>query len=440
MVMRRRAGTNDWEMPEPFPIFADAGLAGPVLWNDPKFRAQPGGRTWFFWGFARLIGAPPFAFATSTDNGVTWSAAHFPQFPAPIGRYVSQPINSIVRGPNGAIYIPTDSTGKDSDGNGSISAVWKSPDDGQTWSDTGGRTAGRHTTIVFAHNGDLLGFGGKNSNIDGRMPLATSHDDGRTWTKSKLPFDPLASGERPSVIRLSDGKLFFVADFNPNHQKHIHKDGAYVALSSDDGKTWTIKRLPSNILTVGYTTATQGPDGIIHIATTKNTVNYEIELNEAWLLDKNAGDQTLGTNPGAPSSPIVSSSGKVDSVANLTHHTERYPNRKTKSTWSTTTLPDGRVVLDGEERVLYPSGKPVWTAYFRNGSKTGEERYQREDGTLIWLKIWNPNGTWTWQNYDAAGHLTATSHWRNKTLLNSDAPDITPDKQPTINAPEPDGV
>ncbi|HZQ44178.1 MAG TPA: SUMF1/EgtB/PvdO family nonheme iron enzyme [Acidobacteriaceae bacterium] len=436
MVLRRRAGTNDWDMPEPFPIFADAGLAAPVIWNDPKFQSQPGGRVWFFWGFARLIGAPPFAWATSNDNGVTWSAAHFPVFPQPIGRYVSQPINSVVRGPDGAIYIPTDSTGRDSDGNGSISAVWKSDNDGRTWSDTGGRTAGRHTTIVFAHNGDLLGFGGKNSNIDGRMPLATSHDDGRTWTKSKLPFDPLASGERPSVIRLLDGKLFFVADANPKNQKHIHKDGAYVALSPDDGKTWTIKPLPSNILTVGYTTATQGPDGIIHIATTKNTVNYEIELNEAWLLDKNAGDTS---DPGAPSSPTASSSAKVGSEK-LELHTERYPDGQTKSTWITTTLPDGRVVLNGEERFLYPSGRPMWTVNFQNGSKIGEERYQREDGSLIWLKTYNADGSWTWQNYDSTGRLTATSHWRNKTLLNSDVPDITPDKQPTANAPEPDGL
>jgi formylglycine-generating enzyme required for sulfatase activity len=435
MVLRRRAGTDDWDMPEPFPIFADAGLAAPVIWNDPKFQSEPGGRTWFFWGFARLIGAPPFAFATSNDNGATWSAAHFPVFPAPIGRYVSQPINSVVRGPDGSIYIPTDSTGKDSDGNGSISVVWKSTDDGKTWSDTGGRTAGRHTTIVFAHNGDLLGFGGKNSNIDGRMPLATSHDDGQTWTKSKLPFDPLASGERPSVIRLYDGKLFFLADSNPKNQKHIHKDGAYVALSSDDGQTWTIKRLPSNILTVGYTTATQGPDGIIHIATTKNTVNYEIELNEAWALDPAA------TNPGAPSSPTASSSDKVGPPTNLTHHTERYPTGKFKSSWSTATLPDGRIVLEGQERFFYPSGRPMWTVNFHEGEKTGEERYQREDGTLIWLKTYNADGTWTWQNYDATGHLTATSHWRNKTLLNSDVPDTAPDKRPNSdNLPEPDGM
>jgi len=433
MTMRRRAGTQDWDMPEPFPIFADAGLAAPVIWNDPKFQSQPGGHVWFFWGFARLIGAPPFAFATSADNGATWSAAHFPVFPQPIGRYVSQPINSIVRGPNGAIYMPTDSTGRDSDGNGSISVVWKSPDDGKTWFDTGGRTAGRHTTIVFAHNGDLLGFGGKNSNIDGRMPLATSTDDGKTWTKSKLPFDPLASGERPSVIRLSDGKLFFVADYNPQNEKHIHKDGAYVALSSDDGKTWTTKRLPANILTVGYTTATQGPDGIIHIVTTKNTVNYEIELNEAWLLDPNAGDPALTT----PAHHFTSY-GEDDVVTDP--HTERYPNGKIRAKWSTFDWPHG-VLLEGREEFFYPSGKLQWTAEFNRGQKVGEERYQREDGTLIWLKTYNTDGTWTWQNYDATGHLTATSHWRNKTLLNSDVPDTPTDKRPNSdNLPEPDGL
>ena len=457
MVLRRRAGNDDWDMPEPFPLFADAGLAAPVIWNDPKFQSKPGGRLWFFWGFARLIGAPPFAFATSNDNGATWSAAHFPVFPQPIGRYVSQPINSIVRGPDNSIYMPTDSTGRDPDGNGSISVVWKSADDGRTWSDTGGRTAGRHTTIVFAQkngnqSGDLLGFGGKNSNIDGRMPLAISHDDGKTWTKSKLPFDPLASGERPSVIRLLDGKLFFVADLNPKNQKHIHKDGAFVALSSDDGKTWTIKRLPSNILTVGYTTATQGPDGIIHIATTKNTVNYEIELNEAWLLSPSTKDASpkdesmkddVSSRPerGARSGETpVFAPAHAESATNLTHHSERYPSGKFKSSWSTSTLPDGRVVLEGQERFFYPSSRPLWTVNFHLGEKVGEERYQREDGSLVWLKTYNPDGTWTWQTYDATGHLTATSHWRNKTLLNSDIPDTAPEKRPNSdNLPEPDG-
>ncbi len=190
MVMRRRAGAEDWDMPEPWPAFADAACAAPVFWNDR-------GHLWLFFGFPRLIGAPPFAFTTSDDNGATWAPVRFPNFTAPIGLYVSQPINSVVRAKDGAIYIPTDSTSRDAGGSGSISAVWATHDDGKTWYDTGGRTAGRHTTIVMARNGDILGFGGKNSAIDGRMPLAISSDGGKNWRKTKTPFDPLWQRRAP---------------------------------------------------------------------------------------------------------------------------------------------------------------------------------------------------------------------------------------------------
>ena len=405
LIMRRRAGTEDWDMPEPFPVFADAALAGPVIWNDT---AHPG-KIWMFWGFPRLIGAGPFCYATSTDNGVTWSPVTFPNFPKPIGRYVSQPIDSIVRAKDGTIYIPTDSTGKDEDGNGSISVVWATKDEGKTWYDTGGRTAGRHTTIVIAKNGDLLGFGGKNSNIEGRMPLARSSDGGKTWHKSKTPFDQLLSGERPSVIRLTSGRLFFVADFNPKNEKHIHKDGAYVALSDDDGATWTMKRLPPDILTVGYTTATQGPDGVIHVVTSKNKPDYEIELNEAWVLDKNTYGDTA--SPG--------------SLSNVQHLTEPFPLPGLPiATFSAGRASDGRVLLDGTERFVYaPSGKPMYFADFSAGHKIGDERYLREDGAPIWIKHYAANGTWTWDNFDASGKRIATSTWRGKTLLSSDVPD-----------------
>lgn len=419
LIMRRRAGSDDWDMPEPYPVFADAGLAGPVLFNDPAYRAEPGGKVWMFWGFARLIGAPPFAYRTSTDNGVTWTPVAFPTFPSPIGRYVSQPINSVVRGPDGGLYLPTDSTGRDPSGNGSISAVWGTRDEGKTWFDTGGRTAGRHTTIVFARNGDLLGFGGKNSEIQGRMPLATSTDYGKTWTKSKTPFDPLASGERPSVIRLLSGRLFFVADYNPNHQKHLHKDGAYVALSDDDGKTWTEKRLPAYILTVGYTTATQGPHGIIHIVTSKNKPNFEIELNEAWVLDNSAGDAEV------PPGPLTARK----------HCIERYPNGKLKSEWTVGRSQDGRVLLDGTERFFYPDGKLMWTVGFRAGRRLGQERFQRQDGSPVWIKTWALDGTWTWQNFDRCGKVVATSHWRGKTLLSSDVPDAPAQPKPDETQP-----
>jgi formylglycine-generating enzyme required for sulfatase activity len=395
MVMRRRAGSEDWDMPEPWPDFADAACAAPVFWNDH-------GHLWLFFGFPRLIGAPPFAFTTSDDNGATWAPIQFPHFTAPIGRYVSQPINSIVRAKDGTIYIPTDSTGRDDDGNGSISAVWASSDNGKTWYDTGGRTAGRHTTIVIARNGEILGFGGKNSAIDGRMPLATSSDGGKTWVKSKTPFDPLESGERPSVIRLASGRLFFVADFNPHNEKHVHKDGAYVALSDDDGKSWKIKSLPPDILTVGYVTATQGPDGVIHIATSKNTANYEIELNESWILSH--------TEEATP---------EPASIGPVTRHSEHWPNGRLKAEWSTARASDGRTLLEGPQTFYYESGIRQWTANFRLGNKLGDETFYRPDGSKEWTKSHDPDGNWTWRQFDSAGKQTAESHWHDKTLLDA---------------------
>jgi hypothetical protein len=382
-------------MPEPWPDFADAACAAPVFWNDR-------GHLWLFFGFPRLIGAPPFAFITSDDNGATWVPIEFPHFTAPIGRYVSQPINSIVRAKDGTIYIPTDSTGRDADGNGSISAVWATRDNGRTWYDTVGRTAGRHTTIVIAKNGDILGFGGKNSNIDGRMPLATSSDGGKTWVKSKTIFDPLASGERPSVIRLASGRLFFVADFNPHNEIHLHKDGAYVALSDDEGKTWKQKRLPAAILTVGYVTATQGPDGVIHIATSKNTVNYEIELNEAWVL-----------------APDAAKSPEPDSIGPVTKHTERWSNGKLKAEWGTARASDGRILLEGPQTFYFEDGARQWTAEFHLGRKVGNEVFYRADGSKEWQKTYGADDAWTWQLFDAAGRPTAESHWRSKTLVDA---------------------
>ncbi len=393
MVMRRRAGAETWDMPEPWPAFADAACAAPVFWNDR-------GRLWLFFGFPRLIGAPPFAFTTSDDNGATWAPIQFPYFPAPIGPYVSQPINSIVRARDGTIYIPTDSTGHGAGGLPAASAVWATRDNGKTWYDTGGRTGGRHTTIVIAKNGDILGFGGKNSEIDGHMPLSISSDGGKTWRVTPTPFDELISGERPSVIRLASGRLFFVADYNPNHEKHIHQDGAFVALSNDDGKTWKMKRLPADILTVGYVTATQGPNGLIHIVTSKNTVNYEIVLNEAWVL---ADDNTATPEP--------------ESIGTVTKHTEKWPNGKLKAEWGTTRVSDGEILLEGPQTFYFEDGGTQWTANFHLGKRVGDEIFYRANGKKEWAKSYNADGTWTWRTFDEAGKQSAESHWRGKTLI-----------------------
>ena len=393
LIMRRRAGSETWDMPEPWPYFADAACAAPVFWNDH-------GLLWMFFGFSRLIGAPPFAFVQSKDNGAAWGPIRFPHFTAPIGRYDPQPINSIVRAKDGTIYLPTDAPGRGAGGLSAASAVWATKDNGKTWYDAGGHTGGRHTTLVVAKNGDLLGFGGKNSEIDGHMPLSISSDGGKTWHVRPTPFDELMSGERPSVIRLADGRLFFVADYNPHRMKHLHKDGAYVALSSDDGATWKMKRLPSNILTVGYVTATQGPNGLIHVVTSKNTVNYEIVLNEAWVLSDSEG-----------------ATPEPDSIADLMKHRENWPDGRLRAEWSAALANDGSIVLEGPETFFYKNGRRQWVSDYHLGLKVGTETFFRQNGSKKWEKSYTGDGGWTWRNFDKTGRETSQSEWKGKTLV-----------------------
>jgi hypothetical protein len=278
--------------------------------------------------------------------------------------------------------------------------VWATSDDGKTWHDTGGRTAGRHSTIVLRKDGAILAYGGKNSAIDKRMPLAISTDGGKTYVKQKTPFDVLGSGERPSVIRLASGRLFFVEDQNPTGRPKKHDEGAQVALSDDEGATWHIKKLPPNIKTVGYTTATQTKDGLIHIVTSKNDpANMEIELNEAWVL-----------------SDAVGESAPPKTITKVTKHRETYGNGKTYATWSEGVADDGEVLLEGLETFYYSSGKPMWSVRFHLGNKVGTETYCRADGTRVWQKTYAGVGAYIWRNYDEAGRLAATSTWTNKRL------------------------
>ncbi len=380
LTMRRRYGQEDWDMPDPWPDFADAADAAPVFWNDH-------GRLWFFFGSPRLLGGPPFQFLTSRDHGATWSAVEFPNLQGPIGKFTPQPINSVARARDSVIYLPVD-------GAGSTSVVFASSDEGKTWRDTGGRTAGRHTTLVIGKDGVLIGFGGKNSNIDGFMPKAISRDGGKTWEKSKTPFRPLGSGQRPSVIRLASGRLFFVADFFDKKKLGAKGAGAFVALSDDDGETWTTRQLP-NLTTVGYTTATQAPNGVIHIVTSKSDPAVEIELNEAWVREGGAESPApLGSRP-------------------VHRFVERYPSGQVKATWG---MANG--LLEGEQAFYYPDGRKEWEATFDGGRKTGLEIWWSPEGRKQWEKRYTGD-TWTWAIFDAAGRAMAESRWRGKQLVDA---------------------
>jgi hypothetical protein len=404
IAARLRFGAAEWDMPSPFVDFPGANDHAPLLLTE-------GDTTRLFWGCPRMPGAFPFQWIESRDSGATWSEAHFPRFQSAPGPHSRQPINSGFRGPNGTLHVA-------SDGDGSTSVLWEGEDDGRSWRDPGGRSAGRHTTDCLLKDGAILGMGGKNSDIEGFMPAVVSRDGGKTWERSKTVFPALATNQRPSLLRLQSGRLFFAGDFQDIRGRQpagITQRGSYVALSEDDGKTWHIKKLigtqphenPKNLGgadTLGYSAAAQAPNGMIHLITTMNQPCLHFELNEAWILASDAPDQG--------DAALMRSA--ATRVASAREYREDYPDGKPRLVWAGGVADDGRFLLHGKETWLFPGGQKQYEATYRLGRKTGVETLWRADGAVAWQWRHQDDGASVWTQYWPNGRKKAESRWRGK--------------------------
>jgi BNR repeat-like domain len=395
---RLRYGAEEWDMPELFLDSQNLNDQSGLLWRD-------GHKIWFFGGGRGLSPWIPFKIATSTDNGATWTLS-LPGLDGPASDFTPQPITSAFRAPDGAIYFAMD-------GDKATSFLWRSADDGVHWQEMAGRTGGRHSVIVpLDDQGDLLSLGGKNSSVNGWSPENFSTNWGAGWSPSVAsPFPPLGSGQRPSLIRLADGNLFFASDAFLNKAGKAPPDGwkfgngCFVAISTNNGASWHIKPLPVQLPnhargtngTLGYVTARQAPDGVIHILTTETQPCLDYELNEAWVFS-NAGDI-----------PPEDQGGIVR------HYREKYPNGKLRSQWSARICPHGRYLLDGLETDYYPDGRKEHVVTYRNGLKTGAELFWAPDGTKLWS--WKHNlktRTDVWIHYWPNGRRKIESTWNTR--------------------------
>lgn len=370
MACRLRFGAEEWDEPEPFVDFPSVNDHAPLLFTDGEV-------TRLFWGSGYLAGAFPFQWIESRDSGATWSEVKFPHIMNKPGSYSCQPVNSAFRDDQGTMYLA-------SDGGGSTALLWATDDDGKTWRDTGGRSEGRHTTFAKLSNGRILGMGGKSSNINGFMPQVVSSDGGATYAKSASVFPALGRNQRPTLLRLQSGKLFFAGDFQDNF-KGLKPDtekrsGCYVALSADDGKTWTIKKLQGTQAhegerlnndksdTLGYSVAAQAPNGTIHLITSMNHPCLHFELNEAWIL--------------APDAQEVLLSSRATKITDVKEHRDEH------TTWSGGIADDGHFHLHGTETRFNASGRKQYEATYRLGQKVGRETQWRSDGSIAWQWDW----------------------------------------------------
>ena len=403
IASRLRFGADQWDFPTPLVDFPAANDHAPLLFTD-------GQKVRLFWGSPEITNAFPFQWIESSDSGATWSEAHFPHFKGAVGPHDRQPINTAFRNAGGTMFVA-------SDAKGATSVLWASDDDGRTWYDTGGRSAGRHTTYAVLRDGGLLGLGGKNSDIDGFMPQVISHDGGKTWEKSKSSFPALGSNQRPCVLRLHSGRLFFAGDFQDIRGRRpvgVTNNGCFVALSDDDGKTWRMKKLPGTLphenpsrrggeATLGYCVARQAPNGMIHLVTTMNQPCLHFEFNEAWVLAPDApapGDAAL----------LKSSATKIGNVQTFESH---FGNGKLHAIWRAGVADDGRWLLEGRERWFYENGRKQWEVVYRLGRKTGRETSWSSDGRKLWEWEHGADGRSVWTQFWPDGQKKAESTWRD---------------------------
>jgi len=406
VATRLRFGSNEWDPPELMYDFADVNDQSALLWTE-------GNKVNFFGGGIGLVGVP-FRWTWSTDSGATWSPIKFPALLGSVGGYSPQPITSAFRGPHGTMYLATDAIGGES-------LLWASHDNGKTWRDTGGRTGGRHTAFVALKDGCILGMGGKNTDIDGYMPESVSCDGGRTWTVRKSPFSALGSNQRPTIIRLADGKLFFASDFQDRKERApagVKERGAFVALSSDEGQTWKIKRLVTALpheahvvhprgqwhghdyggdATLGYTVSTQAPNGLIYLISSMNHPAQEFEMNEAWILSDVSGRTPMTVGPGK-----------------ILPGRETFSDGSIKATWTGRFEPDGRYELDGVERWYYKNGKKAYEVTYQDGNKAGLDTYWSPDGHIMWQWDHRTNDQSVWTHYWPNGLKKQQSEWHGE--------------------------
>ena len=386
IASRLRFGADQWDMPEVLLDLVGVNDHASMLWTDHERS-----RLYLFWGAPRLVGGYPFQWTYSDDSGASWAPIRFPDFTTRIGPHSRQPINTAVQTSGGDFYLS-------SDGNGGTSVLWHSPDGMRTWRDTGGRSAGRHTSFALLGDGkSLVGLGGKNTDIDGWMPKAVSGDGGASWSVQKTPFPAQGTNQRPSLLRLASGRLLFAADyqhFRGQKPEGVEEGGSYVAYSDDDGETWSFKRLDAaqqhedparhnGDATLGYSAMRQAPNGIVHLIATMNRPCLHFAFNEAWLETGSEGrsDEELRAST-------------ASSIASVATYRETLADG-TRVEYTGGVADDGRFLLHGKERWTTRDGELLREAEYVLGRPVGTEIYNDDKGLV-----------WSWEHTDEGSYWT----------------------------------
>jgi hypothetical protein len=164
-----------------------------------------------------------------------------------------------------------------------------SEDDGRTWTplekigDFGGivamasveRLKDGSSMALFHDDGRFLRDEGKKSKF--RVYKTVSHDGGRTWGQPEaIAEHPDADLCEPGLVRSPDGRQIAVL-LRENRRKH----NSFVIFSDDEGKTWTDPRELPGSLTGDRHVGKYGPDGRLFISFRDTT--HESPTKGDWV-------------------------------------------------------------------------------------------------------------------------------------------------------------
>jgi len=284
---RLRYGQEQWDPASLFWDGPDRNNTAPGMWSDEN------GKIYWTTGLSAgaNYGQSAKVLRTSTDSGETWSSARIMAY----GREGPLPGSVAFKLKDGTLV-----------GNAFV-RMMVSRDNGLTWFDPGGRVRGGHICAVQLKDGKFFLLT-REEEVDGMMAISSSDDLGKSYTYRASIFPPIGGGQSPAMFRLKEGPIFFatfagramgmtITDSSGTKRK---VRGLIAAISEDECKSWSNVKLvtndgPGKSATStdggcfafsqrnseyrGYMSATQSPDGLIHLITSRQHYTFNLK----WL-------------------------------------------------------------------------------------------------------------------------------------------------------------
>ena len=287
---RLRAGSTQWDAPEQFFKIPDRNMTGLSLYYDQTEQAIIHLSAYDVLGWWRNEAV---VMRKSFDNGASWTD---PVLVMPDHEPGHQLVAGMSRMADGTLLQVCDAGPGGEDG----SALHLSADNGITWKRAASDIAGIHAGCVELKDGTLMAFGRTKGVPDAggilKMPVSTSSDRGESWEIKASVFPPIRGGQRLVLMRLREGPILLVSFDNEGNPWR----GMFASLSYDEGVSWTPRKTVTDGVQrcldggawtgtfimdsdhsepKGYLAATQTPDGVIHLISSKNHYRFNLK----WL-------------------------------------------------------------------------------------------------------------------------------------------------------------